>query len=266
MHLYHAIELVGTDLLGGSTRPWQVRALRSDGIIVEVVVKLYTSQQVEQYQPIAKECYGYGLAEAFGLKVPDFGLIELGEDFIATLSDADRMRLRDVAPGKKFAVEWVYNASLVDMEHLSRSLFNEYEVPLVYAYDHLVWNGDRKFEKPNRLVNEHEFILIDHEMCFCVAGERSLQRWEEDGHWGYPSSRHLFYPMLKAKRREKKQEMFDEFEGYLRRFTPSTVDRVTNFIADHAVENSNFDLIRKQLCTLKANSSQFRAWLIQTLA
>lgn len=266
MHLYRAIELLASDLLGGSTRPWQVRAVRDDDVMVIVVVKVYTAQQVEQYQPIAKEVYGYGLAGSFGLKAPAFGLIDLGEDFVATLGQADRLRLKDTPSGWKFAVEWVENASLVDMAHLSRSVFNEYEVPLVYAYDHVVWNGDRDHHKPNLLVNEHELILIDHEMCFPHENHLHLDQWQQEKRWGYPYQRHLFYPMLKAKKKETQQEMFDEFEEYLRKFNLSTVDNLANFLADHDVKSPDVDLIRKQLRILKAESSLFRKWLIQSLA
>ena len=71
--------------------------------------------------------------------------------------------------------------------------------------------------------------------------------------------------MLKAKKKETKQEMFDEFEEYLRNFSLSTVDNLANFLADHDVKGPDVSLIREHLRILKADSSQFRAWLIQTL-
>lgn len=230
------------------------------------MAKLYTSQQVQQYQPITKEIYGYGFAESFGLKVPTFGLIELGHDFVSTLSLTERARLEQTAPGWKFAVEWIDNAKLVDLEHLGRKIFHEYEASLVYAYDHIVWNGDRKLGKPNLLATENELILIDHEMCFCMTGDLHLQKWRNEKQWGYPSEQHLFFPMLKAKRWDSKQGMFDEFEEYMRSFNLLSVTKLANFLEENRVMDRSYLQILEQLRTLKADSTRFRTWLIQTLA
>lgn len=266
MRLYTAIELLEPNLLGGSTRPWQVKAVRDDSQVVTVVVKLFTENQIHQYQPVEKEIYGYGLAKEFGLYVPEFGLIELTDDFVNRLTPLQKNRIKDTAKGLKFAVEWVEDAMVVDIARLKSSPFSDYEAPLVYAFDHLVWNGDRRLDKPNLLANRDRLILIDHEMCFCVSGDVHLQKWHNNKVWGYPSRRHLMFTMLKSKSKTKKRELFDEFEEYLRSLRLPTIDQLSNFIRQNNVSSSSTSLVRKQLRNLKEDSSAFRDWLIQSIA
>lgn len=264
MYSYTAIELLLADLKGGSTRPWKVRALRSDGKLVDVAVKLYSEKDVSQYQPVAKELYGYFFARFFGLKVADFGLIDLPAEFMETLSQENRVRLNTVHTGFQFAVEWVPDAAIVDVANLNRSVYSQYEVALVYAFDVLIWNGDRRLDKPNLLFTDEEFFLIDHEMCFPFGNDKYLVEFGI-GQWSYPFHRHLFYPHLRSLIRKTKLSLFDEFEEYLRRFHVASIVELQEFMYDNLVQIPDNKLISQHLRTLQSNSNSFTQILIQSI-
>lgn len=54
-----AIELIDSELLGGSTKPWLIRAENSLGEISDIVVKIFTEKQLKEGFSINKEIRTY---------------------------------------------------------------------------------------------------------------------------------------------------------------------------------------------------------------
>jgi hypothetical protein len=101
--VYQAIEFKD-EMIGGSTRPWQVIVLKN-GVPASYVVKLYTEKDNEQNYTVFKECVCSRLAKEFDLQTPDTALIDFTPQFIETLPDKFQEVLKLKDSRLKFATE-----------------------------------------------------------------------------------------------------------------------------------------------------------------
>lgn len=210
---------------GGSTKPWVVFAIR-DGEQqpdeTPYVVKLFTADNVKQQPCIAKEFIGNHLAGEFDLQVPHAGIIDLGsEDFQATL-DPDTLKiLSGKHVGTTFASRLV-DGTLVN-DQLRNSFTNMIDLASIFAFDCLILNIDRGGirNKPNLLMDDEGFILIDHELSLYLMDDRSGKAFHKViGNFNkntteYLYEKHLFYPRLKNYKGNKKI-LFNSFEESLK--------------------------------------------------
>lgn len=265
MHIYQAVEFVSAIDKGGSTCPWVVKVFTDSNTIVPYVVKLFTPSSTAQYQPIAKEVFGNRLAIEFDLPVPEYALIELSAEFIDTLPEQYKDRLHGVSPGLKFGSAEAKNMSIVKPELLP-SFLKEYNLGTIFAFDNLVQNLDRGGfrNKPNLLINDENVLLIDHEQIFYFANdaeEGDLVTLSLDPN-GWSSTyaacyKHVFFPHLKAYRRETRNEAFDTFHEHLRFLDVSCLDIVAKELQENGISVGNFPRIKKYLSLIKANHNEF---------
>lgn len=270
MKIFEAISFQKMIDSGGSTNPWRVMVCDEEGVLKEFVVKLFTERQMEQQHPIAKEMFGNILAHEFDLPVPEAGLIHFSDVFIAHLPEAAKQQLAKKHQGLKFGCQW-RAMSIVDPSNL-KSILNDYDLATVFAFDNFVFNLDRGGyrKKPNLLINDEDFLLIDHEQIFPFADEvdshdsKIIQNFQE-GIWHYPADKHLFYPHLYKMRKNAKGDIFDTFWTYLQGLNVVALREMAHFLATQNISIGNFTLIEQYIQEVKTNPDKFCNLLTQKI-
>ncbi len=263
MKVLEAIEFFRPIDKGGSTYPWVV-LVEEQGKIVPYVVKLFKTKQVNQQCAVAKEAFGNILALEFDLPVPAFTFINFSEAFIETLPEEFKKKLERLDNRIKFGSRLMDDFLIFDADNYSRNT-NDYEtMASIFAFDNLVWNLDRGGErnKPNLLMRDGEFLLIDHEqILFFIDDEEQGNRKILDdfikGRWTYPYKNHLFYNILKNTSKKFKTNWLDTFEEYLRLLRPEILDSCANFLQSNGHPIGDFALLKEYLYAIKGNSSEF---------
>ncbi|MEM6767345.1 MAG: HipA family kinase [Bacteroidota bacterium] len=264
IHTYWPIEIISDDLDGGSTNPWKVAAIRlQDSTRVELVIKIFSKEQQEFYQPTAKEVIGYKVAEMFDFRVPKIGMVEIHDDFMEVLTDPQRNRLLESNARHHLGIEWIDQAQSITIDLLPKNFLRQFDLPIVYAMDHFMWNTDRNKTKPNLLIKGGELWPIDHEMCFPLTNTIHIENFEQAGVWGYPSQNHLFYAYLKRIQSSKKEDLFADISEYLRTINTREITVICDELAKFGVENSNTNVIIQQMQSIKRTSAGFINALIQ---
>lgn len=271
MKVFNAVSFQKIITSGGSTSPWRVIVCDEQGVLREFVVKLFTERQMEQQHPIAKEMFGNVLAREFDLPVPEAALVHFSNEFISLLPEGAKKQLDGKDNGLKFGCEW-RAMTIVDPSNL-KSIFNEYDVATVFAFDNFVLNPDRGGfrNKPNLLIDDEGFLLIDHEQIFPFAddihrnGSKIIQDFQ-DGIWQYQAEKHLFYPYLSKLRKNSKNRIFDTFWTYLETLDVVVLKEMAHFLADKNISIGNFAFIEQYIQNVKMNPSKFCKLLTEKIA
>jgi len=257
---------------GGSTKPWKVFAIKEDGDAapeeIPYVVKLFTSENVIQQPCIAKEFICNYLAGEFDLQVPDAGIINLSsEDFQGTLSHATKRLFSGKHQGLTFASRLV-EGTLVN-EQLRNGFTNVIDCASIFAFDCLIMNIDRGGYrgKPNLLMDDEGFILIDHELSLYFIDDESGEAYQtvisnfNNKITDYRYEKHLFYPRLKNYRGTKKM-LFDSFTECLKHLNIRGLQDLLRNLKESGVDiGANIFLI-DYLRILKNNPDKFRNILL----
>lgn len=264
MKVYQAIGVYSELNLGGSTRPWVVWVKGEEEQPIAYVVKLFTTRQLEQQFAIAKEAFGIELASQFDLNAPEWGLVEMGEDFLSTLNEGQAAIVRNTAPGLKFGTKYEEGYVIFDEDHLKGSQLKDYDLGTLFAFDQLVWNLDRggPRKKPNLLVRDEGFLLIDHEQIFPFANheeegfEEHLNRVISQTS-SFQAGTHLLFPYLKKLKASKKAGIFDTFGELLSNLSLAQFKSTKRFLESHSIDVGNFRLIENYLGFFKQNPGRF---------
>jgi len=263
--VYQAISFDKPVDAGGSTYPWVVRVLTERGRTVSYVVKLFTDRQIEQQHPVAKEILGNQLAREFDLPVPACALIEFTPQFPSTLPDKELERLDNLHSGLKFGSELAPDM-FIAKPNLPPAFLKEYDLGTIFAFDNLIQNLDRGGErdKPNLLINDTNFLLIDHEQAFPFANDANTSHaltWSFDPlvwtnmYWA--CYKHLFYPVLKSYRRDTKKGIFDSFQEYLRYADFGLIQQTADELRSLDVSVGRVDLITDYLAQTQTRHTEF---------
>ena len=258
-------------LSGGSTKPWRIVGIDGDKSQPEetpYVVKLFTERQIIQGHSIAKEFICNTLASQFDLEVPEACLVNLrDEGFKSTLEKEPLKNLSQKYSGPTFSSRLI-DASLIN-EQLKGPAYRMHDYATLFAFDCLIFNTDRGGyrNKPNLLVDDEGFILIDHELTFSFidsGDDKGYNKIIEDlngNAWPSFYQKHLFYPLLKSYRGPKKN-LFDTFEESLRTLDINQTNNLINELKHEGVEVGSSDLLISYLRILKQNSHTFRNILL----
>lgn len=250
---------------GGSTKPWRVLALRENAAQVPetFVVKLFTKNNVTRGHSIAKEFIGNALAREFDFEVPEACLIKLhSDDFMATLPDDALNVLKSKYNGATYASR-LLDATLVN-EQLERPAFTMYDCASLFAFDCMILNVDRGgfHNKPNLLMDDSGFILIDHELSLNVIDTDNAKTLNkiladlESSRWGPMYSKHLFYNRLKSYRGNKRN-LFDTFSETLVNLDIRKIETFIETLSLEGVDVGETDFLISYLRTLKQNCNKF---------
>lgn len=237
-----------------------------------MVVKLFTEDNVLQGNSIAKEFICNALASEFDFEIPNSFLIDLHqEDFLATLDEEVLTNLNSKYKGLAFA-SILIDASLIN-ESLKYQSFDMHDRATLFAFDCLILNTDRGGyrNKPNLLVDDDGFILIDHELTLNFIdseNDASLNKILEvfnANSWPNFHQKHIFYSSLKNYKGSKKN-LFDTFEQLLRTLNINKIIEYIQELDGHQVKTGNSNLLIDYLRYLKQNSNHFRTVLLGLIA
>ncbi len=264
MEIFLATDLLAILEKGGSTYPWMMKLENPHtGVQGHYIVKMFTHKQITEQNAVAKEVYGNVLAQAFGLPVPRAVLARFNPDFLQTLSDEARNRNAECHRGLRFATEHVENATLFS-DRIPKSIIKGLDLASLYAFDNLVWNLDRGGfrNKPNLLVCEGDYILIDHEQIFPFHNDPdqpndALITNFLKGEWKYQHTQHLFYPYLKNNKKVLSSEPFSFFMKRLKEFDPEILSEKAQFLQENGHPCGDVEGIIDYLCTVKNKSDIF---------
>jgi hypothetical protein len=121
--------------------------------------------------------------------------------------------------------------------------------------------------KPNLLVDDDGFILIDHELTFNFIdseNDLSFNKIIEVFHsnsWPSFYQKHVFFSSLKNYRGVKKN-LFDTFDESLRTININSILELIDELERFKVQMGNIHLLVDYLKYLKQNSNQFRNILL----
>ena len=164
--IYDAFLLEEKDLIGGSTKPLLLSVQTENGFD-KYVVKVFTNRQTFQYSPLANEVYSHFLAKGFDINTPDIALIHFGKDFVRTLPKDVKERIKNQNDslffGSKYHEGYV---QYIPAKH--HRTFDSSDIELLFAFDVLIRNIDRRGGKPNLLINNNNYLAIDHELCLGI--------------------------------------------------------------------------------------------------
>ncbi len=270
-HILTATNFRGIVTKGGSTKPWVVEAIDLSGATDLYVVKMFTPKQVRQQNAVTKEVFGNVMARAFGLPVPDFAFIRFEKTFLETLPDEFREIEQKSQQGLRFGSRFASGYVIFD-DTLPTTNLDLQAMANVYAFDNLVRNLDRGGfrKKPNLLVRDGSFLLIDHEQIFPFADDPDHYndvpiRAFQQGKWAYPYEVHLFYPYLRNLPDDQKAKIFGTFVERFNRFSPSIIEEWAQWLTENAQSVGNVELIVDYLTAVQGASNAFATLLQKQL-
>lgn len=255
---------------GGSTKPWRIVAIPyGDAVLDETayVVKIFSDKNVQQGNSIGKEFICNLLAGEFDLGVPEAGIINpYDEEFYNTLTPTEQDVLSKKFQGMTYCSK-LTNGILVN-EQL-RGSFNIHDCATLFAFDCLILNVDRggHRDKPNLLVDDDGFILIDHELTLNIIDDedgKAFSKLVENfnvGSWPGTYQKHLFFSLLRSYKGSKKN-LFDTFEEGLRFLNIDKIQSNLNELQNEGISVGASDILISYLRLLKQNSHKFRNILL----
>jgi len=254
MNVYKAVNFKEA-LWSGTTRPWLVGVLVEDEHHQSFVVKAFKAETLTQYNAVAHEVVANELAQLLDLSVPEKAWIKFEDNFIAGLPEElrDKVKTGFIDKRPKFGTAFIEKS----MTYSSGSLLNtleEWEYENIYAFDNLIFNGDRNRRKPNILLNKNNYYLIDHELIFNGLSEKSISDLEAL-HTKFQYNNHIFYPVLQ--RRKDKSRLFETFEESLRSLNIRDLERVFSVLEVCGYTYTNHTTFLHYLRYIKANSRKF---------
>ena len=206
------IEVINENV--GHTKPWVVLAKTPEGL-KSFVTKLYTTEQVDQFNCITKKVMCNLLAREFELNVPPCALIEIPEYLALKLPPETQQQFDNADYRLKFATLYLDNVNSAIPGFPLQYFKKRVQMDTLFAFDNLIRNGDRGRYKPNLLFSAKEVFLIDHELALSNQDIvnidlNTLQL--EDKFTKY----HLIFPYLKKAKVQYKKNFFNDFSEYLR--------------------------------------------------
>jgi hypothetical protein len=203
------IHVESKPLLGGTTRP--LTCIGEDGN--EYVVKAFSKRDTSQRCYIAAEVIGLLLAQDFDLNVSEGAYLTFSPEMlleVSGMSDETRRLLEEKDLSKPLFGSKMQDGFAIYAD-LGKPNIGVEDIESIFAFDMFIANQDRRREKPNLLVADESFLLIDHEKAF--GGYK--KGWEnyERGIAPYYFKEHLFYEQLR--KQSRKREVTQHFETFL---------------------------------------------------
>lgn len=261
--VYQAIEFK-EEMIGGSTRPWQVTVLKN-GIPASYVVKLYTEKNNDQNCTVFKECVCSCLAKEFDLQTPEPALIDFTSQFIDTLPDNFKTVLKLKDPRLKFATELLEPPYQNYSPSLQEKYLKTYDIGSIYAFDNLILNVDRRTDKPNLLFKGESAVLIDHELTLATC-ENTLTELKNNHIWAHNYKRHIFYEVLRNMNFLKEDGGFEEFSYYLRKLINfNIIDTIMDQLNDLGQPIDAYISIKNYLCAIQEKTPIFIQTITDTI-
>lgn len=248
--VYNAIEFVKI-MGGGSTKPWQILA-NVNGAAVPFVMKLY-DREYQKEEVIMRELIAAVLASEFEIGGTEAALIHITKEFVKTLKNTEyESQLNESGIKTKFATKLIEPVVLYSGSN--SKVIDKVDKANIYAFDNMILHRDRRLIKPNILLGDNGYYLIDNESCLVMPKYAKVIL--EANNFDYLYKDHLLLHELKKMR--DKDSVFDTFESYLQGVADfKSLSFIPDLLNDLNHPYSNFYDICDYLESVKQLSSRF---------
>lgn len=253
--IYNAIAYENRILKGGRTRPIIVTIKDENQDFKQYVVKLYTKEEVERSKTVAKEVITSVLAGEFDLPTPSTAYIRLTDSFLETLPQDLRDEILQKDKRLKFGCEFLSGALNISQNLPKSTLELLQRTDTIFAFDNLVRNFDRRSERTNLLLLNHDIYLIDHEYCLNISQENIDNI--EAGLLTSNYKNHALYSFLSSHARKTKESYFDEFFELLRSLDVNALDSYVSQLQSIVLPTPDVLILKEYLLNIKKNSHKF---------
>jgi len=130
----------------------------------------------------------------------------------------------------------------------------EYDIESIFAFDVLICNVDRMDRKPNILLDEERYYLIDHELSLALPLEGVKPRKKVAS---YPFMNHIFHKALSRKASYGHQPDFATFLEHFRRLNTDVLDSYAAELRNKRYETDDSVVIKRYLEELKQDTTYF---------
>lgn len=261
---YKAIAVEKAAIITGSTKPAVMTVSDSTTGNIEgaYIVKVFNGMDTAK---TAKEFYGNLLARQFDFNVPYCALIFVGSEIIEILEKDPAHKRSNLIPGYYFGSK-LQEGRVANYTDTVINPMNDWEIENVFGFDALIFNYDRRHEKPNLFFIKDEVFLIDHELAFnsqnfednftgMVKDKKTYQK-VLDFKNGKFERKHLFLETLR-KKNATEPVTFDTFNEYLRTMNPDCLDVLKTLLPNAGIDVDYLEVIKEYLQEVKNNSTLF---------
>jgi len=266
IEIYRAIAIDSIAIKGGSTKPCIMTVADDTGKIVgSYVVKVFNQNHIQTH-PTQREVICNVLAQEFDLSVPKMALIQVDKFIISELQKSGYFSGKLILPGIYFGSLYIQGA--VDYSPATPTAsFEAWELKTIFAFDILIRNVDRRVNKPNLLLKDENFYLIDHELCF-GATKWTFQQCLDNGSWNFISKKspHLFLERLRELEHPKAGLLeFETFFYYLKRLNIDKLNVCEDVFNNIGYDTVDFMYIKDYLYDIKHNPQIFETLLLRII-
>ena len=257
---YKAIAVDQSAIITGSTKPsiMTVAEIKTGSIVGKYVVKVFNNMETGK---TAKEFYGNLLAREFDFKVPDCALIFVGREMIEILKKDPAHQNSNLMAGHYYGSKF-QEGGIVNYTETIENPMELWEIENVFGFDALIFNNDRRHEKPNLFFIEDEVFLIDHELAFNsqffeksysdLIKEKESYRKIVDYKHGTFERKHLFLEILREKNINESLN-FTTFNEYLKTINPDCLKELKTFLTNAGIDVDDIEVIQAYLQEVKNN-------------
>jgi len=235
----------------GATLPMLIRGICKETEKKGEFVVKYLEGRMDK-DASCRELLGSFLAMQIGLNVPEPVLIEIHQDFVATIEHLTEIRYIKNCIGYNFGSEFVPGYSkILNEQSLNENQIND--AIEIFGFDILISNPDRRVDKHNLLSNGKTTLIFDHELAFSFLlylfpNPKPWTINNDDLKW---IKNHVFY--------QRMLERKPNFEGFVQKL--DLIDDVfwdkANALVPEDWKTTKFDKIKNHIELVKENKDVF---------
>jgi hypothetical protein len=216
------------------------------------VVKVFTQKQIIQNNSTIKELVFNVLSQEIEMIfVPIPALVYVSEDIINEL--IKEHHYKDIKEGWFFASLLIEDISTIDIEQVPIEIQE-----IVFAWDILLMNYDRREEKHNCFIKDSDIYLIDHELSLKI--DNDFEFYTKNNYWegiakgnNLEGRCHIFYKSLK----NNSHVNFNTFSESFKVLSFKKLEHTKKILEGLGFDVSIIDTILNYLQDAKANQSFF---------
>lgn len=222
----------------------------------DYVVKLNASERMHVESRL-RELVAAFMAMEMSLPVVEPAIIDISPAFVKTLQDKPYYVLATKSTGINVGSRYIKDFTTLPNE-ISLTGSQEAAAQNIFAFDLLIQNSDRNFEKPNMITDGKNLVMLDHELGFgfllTLSFLRSVEPWKFNAADLLWIEKHCLFKRLKGKLYE-----LDNFPAKLDNLNDGFWERAHELIPDEWMVTEMFLNIKKHVDLIREHKKEFIA-------